>query len=72
MCTSQAKNRLHTAINKVISVSYLAQKYLIFSLTKHFPAPVYPTVHNRSHIRPTNSERVLFRLLRNSKLTYRK
>ena len=41
-----------TAINEVISVSYLAQKFLIFSLTKHFPAPVYPTVHNRSHIRP--------------------
>ena len=36
----------------MISVSYLAQKYLIFSLTKHFPVPVYPTVHNRSHIRP--------------------
>lgn len=72
MCTSLAKNGLLTAINKVISVSYLAQKYLIFSLTKHFLARVYPTVHNRSHIRPTYSERVLLRLLRNSKLTYRK
>ena len=58
MYASLTNNRLHTAINEVISVSYLAQKYQIFSLTKHFPAADYPNVDNHSHIRPTNSKRV--------------